>query len=100
MTDSSGIAAATLSIGQTVTAYSFLLPRLQEVRRASDEDMRRDVMLGQFAAGALSLATGVLLSWMTSSPYPTYTALFIAAVIASAYQMALKQEGASNAVSA
>lgn len=98
MTDASGIGAATLSLGQTVTAYSFFLPRLQDVRRAgpNDPDIRSDVLLGQASAGALSIATGVLLSWMSGSPYPMYTTIFIAAVIALAYQIALRTPGASN----
>jgi hypothetical protein len=92
-----GIGAATISIGQTVTAYSFLLPRLQDVRRAgpTDPDIRNDVLLGQIAAGALSLATGLLLTWMSGSPYPAYTALFIAAVIGGAYQVALNSAGST-----
>lgn len=97
MADAAAISAATISIGQTVAAYSFLLPRLQDVRRGSDPDIRNDVYTGQVAAGALSLATGVLLSWMTGSAYPAYTALFIATVIALAYQYALRQEGAIDA---
>jgi hypothetical protein len=99
MTDASGIGAATISLGQTVTAYSFMLPRLQDVRRAGpdDPDIRSDVLLGQAAAGALSLATGALLSWMSGSPYPMYTTIFIAVVIAFAYQIALRTQGARNA---
>lgn len=93
--DAGGIAAATISLGQTVGAYAFFLPPLREVRKGdpSDPDVRGDVVLGQVAAGSLSLAVGVMLSWMTGSPYPTYTALFIALVIAVVYQYALRVEG-------
>lgn len=95
MADATAVSAATISLGQTVTAYSFFLPRLQDVRRGDplNPDVRADVILGQVAAGALSLAVGVLLSGMTGSPYPTYTALFIAAVIAITYQYALRTPG-------
>jgi hypothetical protein len=93
MADAVAVSAATISLGQTVTAYSFFLPPLREVRKGdpADADIRGDVLLGQIAAGSLSLAVGVLLSWMTSSPYPVYTALFIALVIAATYQAALRQ---------
>lgn len=88
---SSGLAA--VALGQTTFAYSFFLPPLREVRKSAPDnpDVRGDVLLGQVAAGALSLSVGALLSWMTSSPYPVYATLFIAVVIAAVYQYALGQ---------
>lgn len=72
-------------------AYQFFLPKLSEVRRGdpTDPGVRGDVLLGQVAAGLLSLAVGALLSSLTGSPYPTYTAIFIAVVIGGTYQYAL-----------
>lgn len=93
--DAGAASAATVSIGQTVGVYSYFLPKLQEVRHASgnDNEMRQDVLIGQVAAGSLSMAVGVLLSWMTGSPVPTYTTLFIAIIIAVVYQYALSTRG-------
>lgn len=90
-TDPAGITAATISIGQTTFAYSYFLPRLSEVRRAeaSDPLMRGDVMLGQLAAGSVSMAVGVLLTALTGSQMPIIATLFVAVVIAVIYQYAL-----------
>lgn len=91
MADAGSVSAATVSLGQTVMSYSFFLPKLSEVRRAdpADSGMRGDVVLGQIAAGSLSLATGLLLSWMTGSRLPTLASVFIIIVIASMYHYAL-----------
>lgn len=89
MADQGGTTASTIAIGQTVFAYSYFLPRLSEVRRANDAATRGDVLLGQLAAGSVSLAVGGLLSWMTSSSLPVLTTLLIAAIIAAVYQFAM-----------
>lgn len=94
MADPSVITAATVAIGQTVAGYSYFLPRISDVRRASTDDtlMRGDVTIGQIGAGAIALSVGVMLAWMTGSPVPVYATLFIAAVIAVVYQYALSGE--------
>lgn len=92
MADAGAVSASAISLGQTVTAYQFFLPRLSEVRQADPGSVRGDVLLGQVAAGALSLATGALLSSMTGSPMPTYTALFIAVIIGGVYQYAMTRK--------
>lgn len=96
MADASAVGAATISLGQVVSAYQFFLPKISEVRRANKDDpsMRADVAVGQFAAGAMTVAVGVLLSSMTGSKLPLWTALFIAAIIGGVYQYAMYgQEG-------
>lgn len=99
MADANGYAAATVSLGQTVIAYTYFLPRLSEVRRAQPDDelMRGDVRLGQIAAAALSGGIGITLSYMTQSPLPVYVAAFIAIIIAVVYQYAMSGERGSNA---
>lgn len=91
MVDPNGVTASTIAIGQTVFSYSYFLPRLSEVRRADvgDPMMRGDVMLGQLAAGAVSVTVGMLLTWMTGSSLPVVTTLAIAVIIAVIYQYAL-----------
>lgn len=91
MADANGITASTIAIGQTVFSYSYFLPRLSEVRRANADDpmMRGDVLLGQIAAGAVSMTVGMLLTWMTGSSLPVMTTLAIAVIIAVIYQYAL-----------
>lgn len=91
MADAGALGASTLSMGQTVVAYQFFLPRLNEVREADADDptMRGNVILGQVAAGALSVTVGIMLAWLTGSAIPIYTALFIALVIAAIYHYAM-----------
>lgn len=91
MADVGALSASTISMGQTVVAYQFFLPRLPEVREAPADDptMRANVLLGQVAAGAVSISVGAMLAWMTGSPVPVYTALFIAFVIAGIYHYAM-----------
>lgn len=92
--DPNAYAAATVSLGQTVVAYTYFLPRLSEVRRSEpgDELMRGDVRLGQIASAALSGGIGALLSWMTGSPTPMYVAAFVALIIGIVYQYAMMGE--------
>lgn len=89
--DAGVITAATVTIGQTVAAYSYFLPPLREVRQSDSNDptMRGDVLLGQVAAGSVAMSVGVLLTWLTGSSVPTYTTLFIAVVLSVIYQYAL-----------
>lgn len=86
------VSASAIAIGQTVVAYQFFLPKLSDVRRADDSVTRRDVYLGQFAAGAVSLAVSVMFGWMTGSPIPVYVSLIIAVIIAGVYHYAMESE--------
>lgn len=92
MADASAVGAASISLGQTVVAYQFFLPRLSEVRRADPNDplLSGDVYLGQVAAGAVSVSVGVMLSALTGSRVPLYTSLFMALVIGGLYHYALR----------
>jgi hypothetical protein len=91
MADAGALTSSSIAIGQTVFAYSYFLPKLSEVRKASssDSEVRGDVMLGQLAAGGVSGLVGVLLSWMTNSMVPLVVTAFIALFIAAIYQYAL-----------
>ena len=93
--DPGALSASTLSLGQTVVAYQFFLPRLADVRRADpgDVNMRMDVIVGQVAAGALTIAVGVMLSYLAGSGLPAFVAVVIAVVIAACYHYALNVRG-------
>lgn len=89
------ITASTVSMGQTIAAYSHFLPPIREVRQASSDDptMRQDVLIGQVAAGAITLSVGMMSTWLTNSAIPATVALTIAVVIALVYEYALKTRG-------
>jgi hypothetical protein len=91
MADPAALSVAGIAIGQTAYTYAQFLPPLREVRKAGpgDNEMRGDVLLGQVTAGAVSMAVGVLLSYLTGSPTPAFAVLAIAIVIAIAYQYAM-----------
>lgn len=93
MADPGAVSVSAIAIGQTVVAYQFFLPRLQEVRRADpgDPGVRGDVLLGQVGAGAVSLAVGIMLASLSGSPVPVWATLFVAAIIAGVYHYAMKE---------
>ena len=92
--DGGVMAAATVSLGQSISAYSFFLPPLREVRQSSPNDpvMRGDVHLGQFAASVVSIGVGVMLSFLVNSPIPLVIAISTAIMVAMIYQAALTGE--------
>lgn len=98
MAESGGvISASAIALGQTVVSYSFFLPPLMEVRRNTDDETLADVRLGQAAGGGLSVGIGFMLTQLTGSWTPTYVALFIAAIIAVVYELAMRQGRGTNA---
>lgn len=88
------LAVSSIAIGQTVSAYQFFLPSLREVRQAGPEDtaMAADVYMGQFAAGAVSVGVGVMLSFLTGSKLPAFMSAFIAIIIAGIYYYAQRTQ--------
>ena len=97
MATESGITAATLSLGQTVVAYTHFMPPIAEVRKSSgDPDMYGDVRMGQVAAGVLSLGIGFILSSMTASNLPVVVSLLVAGVFAALYEIALRGQRPFN----
>lgn len=88
--DPGALSAATLSMGQTVVAYQWLMPPIQTVRESvPDATLRANVLMGQAAAGLLSLTVGIMLSWLTGSAIPVWTAITMALVIGATYQYAM-----------
>lgn len=90
MADASALAVSSIAIGQTVTAYTYFLPRLSEVRQ--DETMRASVYIGQAAAGGVSLLTAVIISNITGSKIPIFVSVIIAGFLAAIYHYAMLQE--------
>lgn len=98
---SDAVGPATLAITQTVGAFSFFLPRLSDVRRASTKDnpdMVGDVRMGEIAAGALCLGIGAIVSSMTGSPYPAIVALAMFLILWCVYEAALRGDKPFNPV--
>ena len=92
--DGAIIGAATVSLGQSITAYSFFLPPLREVRRANPTEpaMRGDVHMGQLAAGIVTIGVGIMLSYLVGSAIPLTVAVITAVMIGLVYETALSGE--------
>lgn len=89
--DVGSVATASIAVGQTVVAYQFFMPKLSDVRQAdpTDKSMRGDVLIGQLAAGALSIGVGVVFASLTQSPIPIVVSGFTALIIAATYHYAM-----------
>lgn len=92
--DGAIIAAATVSLGQSISAYSFFLPPLRDVRKSSPAEpgMRGDVRMGQLAAGVVSVSVGLMLSILAGSRIPLIVAVIMAFVVGMLYETALNGE--------
>lgn len=92
MAGSDSLGAATIAMGQAVGAFQFFLPKLSEVRRASndDADMAGDVRMGEVAASALCIGIGAMVSSLSGSAYPAIVSVAVMLVIIALYETALR----------
>lgn len=86
------VGPASLSIGTATSAFMGFLPKFSDVRRADPDDagMAKDIRLGIFAAVAVSVGTGVIVSSLSGSPVPTVTAAIMCAILVWCYGSARK----------
>lgn len=91
MADAMGTAFAVTAMGTTVAVFPAFLPRLEAVRKCGkdDRDMKGDVRLGEIAAVGIALTVGFMLTQMSGSKLPLFTATLISAVIVGVYEYAL-----------
>lgn len=68
------------------------LPKFSDIRRAdpNDEGMTKDILLGQIAAVAVSVGTGVIVSSLTGSPIPALVSVLMCVILIACYQAARK----------
>lgn len=85
------IGTATLSISQSVIAFTAFLPNFVEVGRSDREAVADDVRLGETAAVCIALSIGALLSWLSSSYVPFFVAAIMSFVLIAMYEIALKK---------
>lgn len=86
------IGSASLSISQAVISFSAFLPNFVEVGKADKEDVENEVRLGEFAATAVALSIGALLSWLSQSGVPFLIAALMCLVLISTYETALRRD--------
>ncbi len=94
MADAAAIGPATLSITQTVGAFATFLPRFSEIRQATPEenpDIAADVRMGEVAACTTAIGVAVIVSSLTGSPLPTYTAVAMCGILVALYEQTLRR---------
>lgn len=96
---------AMLSVTSGIQAFTTLLPKLSEVRKAdpvSNPDIAADVRMGEIGASALTMGVGLIASSLTQNPLPAITGLVMAVILIAVYESALRAdkpfEHASSAV--
>lgn len=92
MPNPDALGPASISIGTATSAFMGFLPKFSDVRRAEpdDEGMSKDIMLGQIAACAVAIGTGVIVSSLSGSPVPAVVSVLMSALLVWCYQNARK----------
>ncbi len=100
MTDVNAAAVGTLAMTQAVTAYTFFLPKITDVRKTSmaDTEAIADIRTGEAAAFVVSLGVGMVCSGLSGSSLPAMISLLMALVITALYESVLRKEPASTPI--
>jgi hypothetical protein len=93
-----GMVGATLSVTQTVTLFTVLMPSVSDVNRHMPDDnhpFTADVRQSELIAGVLSLSVGAIMSRIEHSWTPFIAAAFLVAILIAAYEYTLHRPGNS-----
>jgi len=92
MANPDALGPASISLGTATSAFMGFCPSFSEVRRAdpSDEGMTKDIRLGQVAASAVAIGTGIIVSYLSGSPVPAVVSFMMSALLVWCYQNARK----------
>lgn len=93
MADVGSTALAITAVGQSMAAYSFMLPPLHKVRRENTQSNQNDVHLGLIAAASISLGSAFILANLAGNNTPIHVALVIAIIIGGVYEYAACGKG-------
>lgn len=86
-------AVGTLAMTQAVAAFTFFLPKITDVRKASiaDAEAIADIRTGEVAALVVSLGVGAICSSLSGSTMPVAIALVMAVIIIAVYETTLRK---------
>lgn len=92
MPNPEALGPASISIGTATSAFMGFLPKFSDVRRADpkDDGMAKDIRLGQIAACAVAMGTGIIISSLSGSPVPALVAALMCALLVWCYENARK----------
>jgi len=80
-----------LVVTASVTAFTTLMPRFGDVRRANtNSDTARDVRMGEAAALGMTVAIGITASSLTKSPVPAMVGVVSALALVLMYESVLQ----------
>ena len=87
-------AAATLAMTQAVSAFTFFLPKITDVRKTSREDLDAvaDIRVGEAAAFTVTLGIGAICASLSQSAMPIFVTLIIASIIIALYEAVLRAD--------
>lgn len=86
------VGPATLVVSQGFSAFATFLPKLTDIRKTDaklNPDIVGDVRLGEVAAFAFCVGTGVIVSSLTQSPVPAVVAVLMGLSLVCVYETAL-----------
>lgn len=94
MPNPEALGPASITLGTATSAFMGFLPKFSDIRRAEpdDEGMKKDVWLGQVAAAAVAIGTGLIVSSLSGSPVPAFVAVLMTVVLAWCYQSAMRSK--------
>lgn len=82
-----------LVVTASVTAFTTIMPKFGDVRRANTNgDTARDVRMGEAAALGMTVAIGITASSLTKSPVPAMVGIVSALALALMYESVLQAQ--------
>lgn len=97
--DPAVIGPATLSMTQALALFQNFLPKFSEIRLADpdvNQDIVRDVRMGELASVLMTLGIGGMTSALTGSSVPAVVALVTCGGLVLLYETALRARGEVN----
>jgi len=97
---SENIGVATLALTQGIASFTYFLPKLTDVRRATQRDPEAvaDIRTGEAGGVVVAFGVGMVCSALTKSALPAAVSLVTAAMIVCLYESVLRAEPVSSSV--
>lgn len=86
------VTAGVAVVATALSAFATFCPPMSDVLHGTDERTRRTLDFGQNAGAVATVATGVVLAWVTRSPMPLAVSIALGIGITFAYEFAFRRE--------
>lgn len=93
------VGAATLAMTQGISAFTFFLPKISDVRKASvnDPSAVADIRVGEAGGLVVAFGIGAIVSGLTKSTLPVVISLLVALIIICLYETVLRSNPLESA---